>query len=93
MNQLQSTYDFLLEKMTEAQLKENQARNLDFVQVLGQARVPDQAEPRVSLPIMLLSAAIATLLGVVLAFAWEYVEHRRGGETPAREPVARQYSS
>jgi uncharacterized protein involved in exopolysaccharide biosynthesis len=90
--QLQETYDFLLEKRTEARLKENQARNLDFVQVFGLARVPDSPEPRVSLSVLTLSIAVATALGVILAFFLEYLglARRLGRTTPA--PAIRQYT-
>jgi uncharacterized protein involved in exopolysaccharide biosynthesis len=90
--QLQQTYDFLLEKRTEAQLKENQARNLDFVQVFGQARVPDSAEPQISIAILVLSIAVASAVGVMLAFAWEYVGTRRRLEAGARVVPAKQYT-
>jgi uncharacterized protein involved in exopolysaccharide biosynthesis len=92
VGQLQGTYAFLLEKLTEARLKENQARNLDFVQVLGEARVPDQAENRLSVPILVLSAAAATGLGIMLAFALEYATRRRGAKAKASEGMARQYT-
>jgi uncharacterized protein involved in exopolysaccharide biosynthesis len=89
--QLQETYDFLLEKRTEAQLKENQARNLDFVQVFGQARVPDSPEPRISLSILALSIAVASAVGVMLAFGWEYAGNRRGLHAGSRAAAVQQY--
>jgi uncharacterized protein involved in exopolysaccharide biosynthesis len=92
VSQLQETYDFLLEKRTEARLKENQARNLDFVQVFGQARVPDSPEPRVSLSILALSIAVATALGVILAFFLEYVGSARQLGRTAPAPAMRQYT-
>jgi uncharacterized protein involved in exopolysaccharide biosynthesis len=85
VDQLQSTYGFLLEKMTEARLKENQALNLDFVQVLDSARVPDAPEPRLNLAVMALSGTVAAVLGVMLAFVAEALEQRRAA---ARRPEA-----
>jgi uncharacterized protein involved in exopolysaccharide biosynthesis len=88
VNQLQATDSLLRDKMTEAQLKENEARNLDSVQVFGQARVPDQANPRISIPIMVLGGAVALVLGVMLAFLWEYLAPSK--PKPERVPRQRQ---
>jgi uncharacterized protein involved in exopolysaccharide biosynthesis len=92
LNNLQTTYDFLQGKLTQAQLSENQARNLDAVQVFGSARVPDQPNPRLSMAIMVLSAAVATIAGVILAFLWEYMAPSKPKAAPAREPMVRQYT-
>ena len=73
VDQLQSTADLLTGKLTQAQLTANEARNLNSVQVFGQARVPDQANPRISVAIMVLSAVVALVLSVMLAFLWEYL--------------------
>jgi|SRR5579859_1508977 len=90
LNNLQSTYDFLQSKLTEAQLSENQARNLDAVQVFGPARVPDQPNPRLSVGLLVLSAAVAMIVGVMLAFLWEYVAPSKPKAAPARQPMARE---
>ena len=91
LNNLQSTYDFLQSKLTQAQLSENEARNLDAVQVLGPARVPDQPNPRISVGLMILSAAVATIAGVMLAFLWEYLAPSKPKEA-VRESLAHQYT-
>jgi len=88
VNQLSDTNTLLLGKLTEAQLKENEARNLDSVQVFGQARVPDQPNPRFSIPIMVLAAAVAMVLGVMLAFLWEYLFPSRPKKPKAARSAA-----
>jgi uncharacterized protein involved in exopolysaccharide biosynthesis len=90
LNGLQSTYDYLQSKLTEAQLSENQALNLDAVQVFGPARVPDQPNPRLTVGLMVLSAAVATIAGVMLAFLWEYLAPSKPKVAAAHEPMARQ---
>lgn len=73
VRQLQETYNFLLEKETEARLKENEALNLSFIQVLGQARVPTDPEPRLSPKVLVLAGIVSLALGVMLAFLTEYI--------------------
>jgi len=94
IDNLQTTYDFLQSKMTQAQLTDNEARNLDSVQVFGPARVPDQPNPRLSLSLMVLGAAVATVVGVLLAFLWEYLAPSRP-KTPAhpRERTGHPYAA
>lgn len=84
VSQLHDSYSYLLDKMTEARLKENQARNLAFVQVLGQARVPNEPEPPVGVSILVLSIAVSTAIGVLLALGWEVVERRQNARAVAR---------
>jgi hypothetical protein len=43
-------------------------------------------------PLLVLSAAVATGLGVMLAFALEYATRRRGAKRKASEGMARQYT-
>lgn len=76
VRQLQSAYNLLVGKETEARLKENEALNLGFIQVFSSARVPDQPEPQVSIPILSLGMVIALVVGVMLAFLWEYLGQR-----------------
>jgi len=73
VRQLQDTYNFLLEKETEARLKENEALNLSFIQVLGQARVPTEPESRLSPQVLLLAGIVSLALGIMFAFLIEYV--------------------
>jgi uncharacterized protein involved in exopolysaccharide biosynthesis len=87
VRQLGDTYNFLLGKETEARLKENEALNLGFIQVLGQALVPEETEPRISIPAISLGIVVALGLGVIIAFLWEYIEQTRlsGSSTPVAE--------
>jgi uncharacterized protein involved in exopolysaccharide biosynthesis len=77
--------------MTEARIKENQARKLDFIQVLGQARIPDTPEPQIKVTILALGIALSTALGIMLAFVWEYLARHRPQRATA-PPVARQFT-
>jgi uncharacterized protein involved in exopolysaccharide biosynthesis len=71
---LTQTYDFLLEKEMEAQLKENEALNLGFIQPLGEARVPGEPEPAIEFGILSLGAVLSLILGIAIVFLWEYFE-------------------
>lgn len=76
VNLLTQTYNFLLDKETEAQLKENEILNLGFIQPLSEARAPRQPEPALKLSILALGGVLSMVLGVVIVFLWEYVEQR-----------------
>ncbi|MCK6629311.1 MAG: hypothetical protein L6R45_29560 [Anaerolineae bacterium] len=77
VQQLSQTYDFLLEKETEAELKENEILNLGYIQPLGEARVPSEPEPAIQTSIVILGAVLSLVLGVVIIFLWEYLDKQR----------------
>ena len=74
VRQADTLYNYLLDKETEAKLKENEALHLSFVQVLGPARPPSHPLPPINFKILALGAVISLILGVGLAFLWEYLE-------------------
>jgi uncharacterized protein involved in exopolysaccharide biosynthesis len=82
VRQLQSTYNFLLQKETEARLKENEAFNLGFVQVLGAAQAPNEPEPRVRVSILALGLLVSLVIGLAIAFVWEYLERTQLNASP-----------
>lgn len=92
VRQLQNTYNFLLEKHTEAQLKENEALNLGFVQVLGPAIIPHTPEGWLNLSIVALSLVVALTVGVMLAFLLEYIERLHSPEIAPKpaSPISQQ---
>jgi uncharacterized protein involved in exopolysaccharide biosynthesis len=68
---LESTYTDLLNKETEAELKENDLLSAQFIQVVP-ARVPSRPLPRLDPKVMVVGAVVSLALGILLAFALEY---------------------
>jgi len=92
VDQLQGTYGLLLEKETEAQLKENEILNVSFIQVIGEARVPSKPKPPIRWSTVALGGVVSLITGIMIAFVWEYVERGQQPEltstTPAESPVS-----
>jgi len=63
----QETYDLLKQKESEAILKENESLNVDFIQVLEDARTPAMPVPPRTREIAVLGAFAGLLLGSLLA--------------------------
>lgn len=78
-------YGFLLDKETEAKLKENEILRTGFIQVVQPARPPNQPVSPFNAKIFVVGAISSLLLSIVLAFVMEYVESRRPERT--REEV------
>jgi len=72
--QASSTYDYLLGKEAEAKITENEIRNVSFIQVVEPAYPPDRSTSTFSKPIMALGGVLSLVLGVAVAFIWEYME-------------------
>jgi len=89
VNQLQGTYNLLLEKQTEATLKENEILSVSFIQVIGEARVPTKPKPPIRWSIVALGGVVSLITGVMGAFIWEYVERSRqeGAMNVAMKPM------
>ncbi|MGQ9585485.1 MAG: GumC family protein [Anaerolineae bacterium] len=69
-----SSYDFVQSKLNEARLKENQVRNMGYIQIIEPARTPDRPLPS-KLPQFALAGAVVSLLaGLVLSFVIEGLE-------------------
>jgi len=84
----ESMYNFLLNKETEARLKESQALNVGFIQVIEEPRAPDQPLPSRLGQMLVASAVISLIGGIVLAFVGEFLASLRQ-PTPI-SPVGRQ---
>ena len=85
-------YDMLLDRQTQAELKENEIENVGFISVLGTARKPSQPvqfNPKIAL----LGAAVSLVVGVLLAFGWEYLETQNVFETVADEVATDKHKS
>ena len=74
-------YAFLADKLSEARIKEDQALNSGYIQVVEAAREPVQPAPRQTARLVFYAAALAAMLGVVLAFVLEAAERLLSGPT------------
>ncbi len=81
VGRIEATYANLLGKETEAIIKEDQVRSAKFVQVIP-AGVPSRPLPRLDVKILLLGGVVSLALGIMLAFALEYL-----GRTVVEEGV------
>ncbi len=72
--QAENNYNFLWSKNNEAVLKEDQAMNVGFIQIVEPARRPDApAASRMNL-MLLVGTAASILGGIVLAFVLEFLQ-------------------
>jgi len=77
ITRLQQYYQFLLDKETEAQLKENEILRVSFIQVVSPAIPPSRPVSPYDIRLIALGLAVSLVVGVVLAFALEYAELQR----------------
>ena len=68
------TQNFLLSKISEAQIKENQILQLGSIQIITPARPPSKPILVISNKVLALGAASSLLASVLLAFMLEYLE-------------------
>jgi capsular polysaccharide biosynthesis protein len=73
VSRIKEVHTNLMEKETEAELKENEVISARFIQVIP-ARVPSSALPRLNIKILALAGAVSLCLGVMLAFILEYLD-------------------
>jgi uncharacterized protein involved in exopolysaccharide biosynthesis len=77
VTRIQSNFNFLSDKENEARLKQSQANNVSFVQIIEPARMPDRPAPSRT-PKMLAVGAIASVIaGMILAFVLEFISSLR----------------
>jgi len=69
----ESNYNFLWSKENEALLKERQALNVGFIQIVEPARRPDSPAPSKMARLMLVAGVSSILGGVILAFILEFL--------------------
>ena len=69
-----ATHDYLLDKRTEAQIKENQILELGSIQIITPARPPRKPVAALSSKLIVLGAVASVLASVLLAFLFEYLE-------------------
>lgn len=67
------TYSDLLDKETEATLKENEIQGAKFVRIIP-AREPTRPLPRLNIKLLLIGAMVSLVLGIILAFVLDALE-------------------
>ena len=80
-------YDLLLDKQTEAELKENEARNADFVHIVEPAGKPRRPDSPFNAKILIVGTVASLIVGVLLALVLEYVERLRMFVPPDELPT------
>lgn len=83
----EANYGFLLDKETEAKLKENEVLRADFIQVVEPAHPPSKPVSPFNAKILAVAGVSSLIISTVVAFVLEYVESRRHRE-PQGEAVA-----
>lgn len=69
----QSNYNFLADKETEARLKQSQANNVSFIQIVEPARMPDQPAPSRTPKLLAVGVVLSLIAGIILAFVLEFL--------------------
>jgi uncharacterized protein involved in exopolysaccharide biosynthesis len=73
VDRARDTYNFMLDKRAEAQIKENQILELGSIQIITLARPPSRPAAPLSPKIVVLGAIVSLLAGILLAFLLEYI--------------------
>jgi uncharacterized protein involved in exopolysaccharide biosynthesis len=74
VERVRATHGFLLDRESEAQIKENQILELGSIQVITPARPPRRPVSAINSKLIVLGAVASTLIGVLLTFLLEYLE-------------------
>jgi capsular polysaccharide biosynthesis protein len=73
LQRAQSTYNFLQGKRSEAEVKETDALNVSFMQVVEQANMPARPEKVQTKNLLIPGVAASVIGGVILSFVLEYL--------------------
>jgi uncharacterized protein involved in exopolysaccharide biosynthesis len=74
VGRVRSTYDFLLSKRAEAQIKEKQILEVGSIRIITPARPPTRPVAAINNKLIVLGAISSLLAGVLLTFLLEYLE-------------------
>jgi uncharacterized protein involved in exopolysaccharide biosynthesis len=85
VSRVQSNYEFLSGKESEARLKQSQATDVSFIQIIEPARMPDRPAPSRTPKLLMVGALVSIIAGVILAFFLEFLSLLR---TPAQKEGA-----
>ena len=77
VSRVQSNYNFLTDKENEARLKQNQATNVSFIQIIEPARTPDRPAPSRTPRMLLVGSLVSIISGIILAFILEFLSSLR----------------
>ena len=73
VDRARDTYNFMLNKNAEAQIKENQILELGSIQVITSARPPSRPAAVMNTKLLVLAGIASVIAGVLAAFLLEYV--------------------
>jgi uncharacterized protein involved in exopolysaccharide biosynthesis len=73
VDRARDTYNFMLNKNAEAQIKENQILELGSIQIITSARPPSRPAAAMNTKILVLAGVASLIAGVLLAFLLEYI--------------------
>jgi uncharacterized protein involved in exopolysaccharide biosynthesis len=74
VDRARDTYNFMLDKKAEAQIKENQILELASVQIITPARPPVRPAPRMDSKVIVLGTVVSLIAGVLVAVLVEYLQ-------------------
>lgn len=74
VDRARDTYNFMLDKKAEAQIKENQILELGSIQIITPARPPSRPAAALDSKLITLGAVASLLAGALLTFLLEYLE-------------------
>lgn len=73
VERVRATTNYLLDRRSEAQIKQSQILELDFIQIITPARPPRRPISAVNIRLMVLGGIVSILAGALLAFLLEYL--------------------
>ncbi len=73
VSRVESNYNFLSDKENEARLKQSQATNVSFIQIIEPARMPDRPAPSQTPKMLMVGALVSVIAGIILAFVLEFL--------------------
>jgi uncharacterized protein involved in exopolysaccharide biosynthesis len=73
VNRIQANYNFLSDKENEAKLKQSQANNVSFIQIIEPARMPDRPAPSRTPKMLAVGSIVSLIAGIILAFILEFI--------------------
>jgi len=84
-----ANYGFLADKENEARLKEKQATNVSFIQIIEPARMPDRPAASRTPKLLAVGVVLSLIAGVILAFVFEFMSLLLGSArtTPASQSI------
>lgn len=85
LTRVQSNYNFLSDKENEARLKQSQATDVSFIQIIEPARMPDRPAPSRTPKMLMVGGIVSLIAGVILAFILEFISSLRA---PGRKETA-----